>query len=264
LEGKNIANVVSAPILWFCKRSNDMVDIHSHILPGIDDGAWNVDYALRMARVAVADGTTHMIATPHHYYDYRLPQTELFERVTALQTELSVADIPLTILPGYEVRLYEGTIEDWQNQCAGPLAQSRYVLAEPPFNRYDDLINRLLFTLFDWGYVPILAHPERIMPLQKDLSLLEPFLQRGGLIQLTADSLTTSPTSTDRITAETMLREGMVDFLASDAHDLSYRVPGLTAGYKVAAKIIGLEKATALVTTSPMAVIQDHDIVSSQ
>lgn len=238
-----------------------MIDIHSHILPAIDDGASDVTEALDMACMAVDDGVTHMVATPHHLDFQSLRQRDIQYEVDQLQARIDEAQIPLTILPGHEIHLYKDVLQDWELGLASPLANSRYVLTEPKFHYYGDDTTALLFEFFEQGYIPIIAHPERIGPIQQDLSLIEPVLKRGALAQLTVSSLLLSAHSPARIIAETMLRQGMAHIIASDAHNTTYRLPGLTAGRDAAAEIIGAEQATALVTTNPQAVI-DNEILT--
>ena len=235
-----------------------MIDIHSHILPAVDDGASNVQEAIEMAKVAAADGITHLYATPHHRdARMRLSRQEVATRVADLQAELDAANIPLTLLPGHEVRMYDDMFDDWDAEFAGPLGNSCYVLAEPLFHRYDARTDDMLFELFDRGYMPIMAHPERIYPIQKDLSLIEPFLNRGGLVQLTANSLAYDRDWRAKQTAQIMLRNGMAHIISSDAHKPYRRKPELSAARDAAALIVGEAQATAMVTTNPMAVVKN-------
>jgi protein-tyrosine phosphatase len=235
-----------------------MIDIHTHILPNVDDGARDLTESLAMARLAVADGLTHIFATPHHRDYTSLSRLEVAQRVTQLQGELDKAGIALTLLPGHEVRLYDDMFEDWGNNLAGPLGDSLYVLAEPLFSHYDKHTDAMLFELFDRGYTPIMAHPERIRPIQDNLGLIESFLARGGLTQITATSLTGTGDWRGKQTAETMLRNGMVHIIASDAHHTYHRLPTLTAARDAAAKIVGPEEASAMVSARPMAVVNNQ------
>jgi protein-tyrosine phosphatase len=235
-----------------------MIDIHTHILPGVDDGARDLAESLAMARLAVDDGLTHLFATPHHRDYTPLSRLEVAQRVAQLQAELDKAGIPLTLLTGHEVRLYEDMFDDWDNNLAGPLGSSLYVLAEPLFSHYDQHTDTMLFDLFERGYTPIMAHPERIRPIQENLALLEPFLARGGLTQITATSLTGHNDWRARQTAETMLRQGMVHLIASDAHHSYHRPPTLAAARDAAASIVGPEQAKAMVSTRPMAIVNNE------
>lgn len=239
-----------------------IVDIHTHILPGVDDGAQHDEEALKMARLAVADGTTHLFATPHHRDCTPLTRTQVADRVARLQAKLDQARIPLTIIPGHEVRLYDDMLEDWAKELAGPLGNSRYVLAEPLFHRYDARTNEILFELFDRGYIPIMAHPERIMPIQKDLSLIEPFLARGGLTQITSSSLSSDKDWLANKAAKEMLRNGMVHIIASDAHKPYRRRPILSKAARAAAEIVGSAQAEAMISTNPAAVVENKLIAT--
>ncbi len=235
-----------------------MIDIHTHILPGVDDGARDLAESLAMARQAVADGLTHLFATPHHRDYTTLPRQEVAERVARLQAELDRANIPLKIIPGHEVRFYDDMLEDWAKGLAGPLGQSRYVLAEPLFSHYDKQTDAMLFELFDRGYLPVMAHPERIRPIQDNLALIEPFLERGGLTQITATSLTGNNDWRAKQVAETMLRNGMVHIIASDAHHSYHRTPTLAAARLAAARIVGPTEAEMMVKTRPLAIVNDE------
>jgi protein-tyrosine phosphatase len=210
-----------------------------------------------MARQAEADGLTHLFATPHHRDYTPLPRLEVIEQVAAVQTELDRAKIALTVIPGHEVRLYNDMFDDWAKELAGPLGQSRYVLAEPLFSHYDKHTDAMLFELFERGYIPVMAHPERIRPIQENLALIEPFLKRGGLTQITATSLTGNQEWRARQTAETMLRQGLVHVIASDAHHSYHRTPTLMAARNAAAKIVGSTEAEMMVYTRPLAMVND-------
>lgn len=239
-----------------------MIDIHTHILPAVDDGSTSVTESLKMARIAVDDGITHLFATPHHRDYTRMSRQEVAGRVAQLQVELDAAAIPLTLIPGFEVRLYDNTLEDWDDHLAGPLGDSRYILAEPLFHRYDSRTDEILFELFDRGYIPVMAHPERIRPIQDDLSLIEPFLERGGLTQLTAGSLIPGRDWRANTTAETMLRQGMAHIIASDAHKPYRRKPILSQARDAAALIVGNEQATAMVTAIPQAIVNNKPVAT--
>jgi len=250
-----------------------MIDIHSHILPGVDDGARSLDEALAMARIAAADGTTHLFATPHHIHFTPLTRDQVAGRVDTLQAALDAAGIKLTIVPAFEVRLYPETLADWNNELAGPLGNSRYFLAEPDFYHFDKAMVNLVLEFIEQGYVPVLAHPERIIPIQDDLSLIEPILERGGLVQVTTNNLVSPSQKADgvalssivtspkaRATAKELLRRGWVHVLASDAHNTLSRSPGLSAARDAAAEFVGMEQAEALVTTNPSAILYDKPL----
>ncbi len=241
-----------------------MIDIHTHILPGVDDGARDMTEALQMARLAVEDGITHLFATPHHQpidpISRPLTREDVAERVAELQTQLDAARIPLTVLPGKEVRLVPEMFEEWARGWAGPLGDSRYVLAEPLFWEYNHRTEAMLFELFDRGYIPIIAHPERIGPIQKNMALIDPILERGGLTQITSHSLSGGHGQRAGEVANAMLRRGMVHIIASDAHHDTRRQPNLSTARQIAATIVGELQAEAMVTTTPLAVLRDEPV----
>lgn len=239
-----------------------MIDIHTHILPGVDDGARDIKEALTMARLAVQDGITHLFATPHYGLYQPMSHQEIAERVAALQAEFDAAGIDLTLLPGYEIRLDDDVFAAWEAHTAGPLGQSRYVLAEPYFNYYDQRTDALLFEFFERGYIPIMAHPERIGPIQDNLALIDSFLERGGLTQITSHSLTGYHGQRAKQVAQEMLQAGLVHIIASDAHHAYRRTPVLAEAQQIAAKIVGESQAKAMVTTNPMAVVNDEPIMT--
>lgn len=239
-----------------------MIDIHTHILPGVDDGASDLFESLEMARLAVADGITQMFATPHHRDCTPLTRFEVAQRLEKLQGELTKADIPLKLVAGHEVRLYDDVLQDWEQELAGPLGNTSYVLAEPLFHSYSKRTEAILFELIDRGYIPILAHPERIFPIQENLALIEPVLERGALVQLTAGSITSDRDWRAHRAAVTLLRQGMVHIIASDAHKPYRRRPILSRARAVAAQIVGAEQADALVTGNPQAVLENRLILA--
>jgi protein-tyrosine phosphatase len=216
-----------------------------------------------MARIAVKDGITHLFATPHHRDYTRLSRQDVTQRVAQVQAELDANDIALTLLEGYEVRLYENMFDDWDNEFAGPLGNSRYVLAEPQFHLYNAATDAMLFELFDRGYIPIMAHPERIGPIQNDLSLIDSFLERGGLTQVTADSLTPGDNHQAKKIALEMLSNGMVHIIASDAHKPFRRKPILSEAQAAAAALIGEEQAARLVSANPLAIVNNQPMPAS-
>lgn len=238
-----------------------MIDIHTHILPDTDDGAQNLSSALEMARIAVADGVTHLVATPHHTAFGELPCEEVARRVQAFQIEVSQRGIPLTVATGHEVVLYERTMRDMERGLAGPLADSRYVLVESGFHQFGALEQSVVRAMISSGYIPILAHPERIIPIQQELSLIEKLIEHGMLVQVTAAIAEGAirsgrfsrlfPGHHARTTALELLRREWVHILASDAHNTTTRRPGLAGARDAVAELIGEEKASAMVFATP-------------
>lgn len=226
-----------------------MIDIHSHILPGIDDGAPDIAESLRMAKMAVKDGIKTMIATPHligNSVYSELIQTKIKELRTALEN----ADVPLDIYSGGEISYhYDGDISKF-GLCA-----SRYILLELPHKYVPEDIDLKIYNLQIQGYTVIIAHPERNMAILKQPTILEELLETGALAQITAESVTGHLGSQVQYCAHHLLRSKMVQFLATDSHASLQRKPLLKKAVSIAGKIIGKTKALKLVTTNPQKII---------
>ncbi|MGO8672130.1 MAG: tyrosine-protein phosphatase [Capsulimonadaceae bacterium] len=237
------------------------VDIHNHILPGVDDGALDVHYALEMARRAVAGGTEIMVATPHRCVWQRpdAPANWVRAHVRALQRRLKDAKIPLKVVPGVEIPVGPGLAEAL---AAGRLVTlgdtGRWALIEPPFDEIP--VNALdhLQDVVDAGIGVVLAHPERNAVIQENLSFLESCARLGINVQLTSGSLLGAFGRRAKFTAEAILeRHAEWEIvIASDAHDLSDRPPDwLAQSRDAAAKIVGDEAANAMVDSRPRAMV---------
>lgn len=233
-----------------------MIDIHTHILPNLDDGAKSMDEAIAMARMAHEDGITHIFCTPHHHWA-RFELEEMQFYVDQLQIILKRVGIPVQLYTGHEVHLYHKTLRDYFAGTVLSLGESPYILAEPQFDDYGTHTDELLRHFFAEGLTPIMAHPERIKPIQENLGLLEWFLEAGGLTQITAESLTRDDGVPARACVEEMLRNDMVHIIASDAHGADYRPIGLRAAREAAAAIVGEEKAWAMVKDTPQKIVDN-------
>ncbi|HET9223106.1 MAG TPA: CpsB/CapC family capsule biosynthesis tyrosine phosphatase [Roseiflexaceae bacterium] len=237
-----------------------MIDLHSHILPDLDDGAATLAEALALGRMAAADGIRTIAATPHspasiasRHYSPALIQ----EQVAALNTALAAEAIDLTVIAGTEI-CYDGSIVELLR--AGtllPYGTSRAVLLELPHDMLPPAIDQALFALQLAGYRVVLAHPERIAAVQRDPNVLLPLIERGALVQLTAEALTGQQGQRLRTAAETLLTHGMAHVLASDAHGLPPRRPPLLSAARDRAIALLGPAAAALVTTIPAAILQD-------
>ena len=210
-----------------------MVDLHCHILPGLDDGPATLDDALAMARMAAADGVQVIVATPHVQREYRFPAPDLIREAAArLDKAVRAEQLPLRILPGAEIPAEPELLEALQ---AGRLLtvgdRGRHVLIELPSNAPAIYAPELFFRLQVAGYTPIVAHVERAVIFRHQPAMLREFHERGIQLQLNVDSLSAG-WSTRRY-ARQLVRDGLVDLLASDGHDLKRRQPVLTPARRV-------------------------------
>lgn len=240
-----------------------MYDLHSHILPGLDDGAKTVEEFVAMARAAAAGGTTVMLATPH-----RRDVTENFsiaylsELFAEMEEELDARGIGLTLTLGMENHLDAELPEALWRGEALTMNGTRYALVELPFFGHPDWVEPALADIQESGVTPVLAHPERIEMLQRDPDLLRAFVERGMLTQVTAGSVTGQWGDEVKRLTHDLLRSGLVHILASDTHTPSGpRPPALLPGMEAAARIVGEAKARAMVLETPRAVIEGRELI---
>lgn len=227
-----------------------MLDLHCHILPGIDDGAQSLDEALSMARLCAKDGINCITATPHCNRQYRLLKANIVPLVARLNRELANAEIPLTILPGSEIQVtnvatYRREFEEGLYCHLG--AGTAFTLFELPWNSelYPEDAPQLVAWLRDRGMTPLVAHPERQSYLGTKSGRLRALVDAGAWIQVTVDSLLGNHGPAPQTTAVELLRIYPLAVLATDAHNLR-RCSGLSAGYAWARSTLGAERAAAL------------------
>lgn len=172
------------------KRS-EMIDLHSHILPGLDDGSPNVGVSIEMARLAVADGITHMACTPHVMLGkYPNRSSNILPAVSALQAELDVRDIKLALMAGADVHVAWDLPDRLAAREIPTLNASRYFLLEPPHEILPPNLEKLASRLIDAGFIPVITHPERLMWIKNHYNVIERLYDMGCPLQLTAESIT--------------------------------------------------------------------------
>ena len=234
-----------------------MIDLHSHILRGIDDGARTLEDSLEIARAAVEDGIATIAGTPHVRDDWPTPPDLMEARVAELRDELGLAGIPLDVRTGGEVAL------DWLTRLAPAelrrfgLGGTRYLLVETPYYGWPrDLLAQML-TLQDRGFAPVLAHPERNADVAARPDLLGPLVDEGVLVQVTAASVDGRIGRRAFECARLLIKEELAHMLASDAHHASVREVGMAA----AAKRIGDQALSRWLTRDvPAAILADTEI----
>ena len=235
-----------------------MIDLHTHILPGIDDGARDWDEALAMLRLAAEDGITTVVATPHAHHSQGV---DVRAAVADLNDLASAASIPVRILAGSEVRIASGLIERHRTGQLHTINDSRYLLLELPL--HDDWPEPHLFRVVDEllaeGVVPILAHAERYRFVERDPHRLLPLIERGVPVQVNARSLLYREADPDRRSADHLIALGYVHLLASDAHNAGYRAPQLRPAYERAATLAGVTWVTSAQAMAA-AIVKDNVI----
>ncbi len=235
-----------------------MIDLHSHLLPGVDDGAADLSIALAMARAWVADGVTVVACTPHILPGlYHNTGPQIRAGVAQLQEALNQAEIPLRLVTGADNHIVPDFVASLQSGHLLTLADSRYVLVEPPHHIAPPRLEELFFSILVAGYIPILTHPERLTWIESEYSTMIRLAQKGVWMQITAGSLTGAFGRRPKYWAERMMAEGLVHILATDAHNLDRRAPILSHGREAAAKRVGEVEAEHLVLTRPQGIISN-------
>lgn len=234
-----------------------MIDLHAHVLPGLDDGPDTIEESLDLARAALAAGTRTLVATPHINRAYDLDPPRVLDAVEQLRDKLEQEGIELELLSGGEIstgrlprlRAYE--------LDALRLGDGPYLLIEAPLTSGAGELPRIVDELQGDGYGVLLAHPERCPGFQRDPALLRGLVNRGALCSITAGALTGQFGGTTHRFALTLLREELVHDVASDTHDARRRPPDLRAGLAAAAgKLPGLDgQAEWLTDTAPAAIL---------
>lgn len=233
-----------------------MFDLHSHILPGIDDGAVTIEQSLDMARIYVAQSVQCVACTPHILPGvYHNSGPQIREAVAALQAHVDAAGIPLLLVPGADNHIIPEFVAGLRSGHLLALADSRYVLVEPPHHTAPARLSELFFSILVAGYVPILTHPERLSWIETRFDVIEQMAMRGVWMQITAGSLAGAFGRRVKYWSERMIGEGMVQILATDAHDTRKRPPDLMSGYRSAERLVGAEEARHLVLTRPRGIL---------
>lgn len=237
-----------------------MIDLHCHILPGLDDGAANLAVSLAMARTAVADGISTVVCTPHilpTVYDNTGPVIRA--AVSKLQAALGEAKIPLRVLPGADVHIASDLVDGLRCGRVLSVADSHYFLLEPPHHLFAPAICDCVFSVMAAGYIPILTHPERLDWIGQYYDKIQELARAGMLIQVTGGALVGEFGRRARHWSQRMLDDGLVDVVATDAHGTVTRPPRMSDAVEVIAGRWG-EEARKLVLTRPRAIIENLEL----
>lgn len=235
-----------------------MIDLHCHMLPGIDDGPTELEVSLRMARCAVDDGITFTACTPHIYPGlYENNRAGIEAAVDTFRRELAQAGIPLQLGTGADTHLAPDLVGGIRAGRVPTLNGTRYLLLEPPHHVAPPRFAESVFELMAAGYVPVITHPERLSWIETHYSLFGDLVRQGAWMQLTAGSLTGRFGKRPRYWADRMLDEGLVHILATDSHHIDKRPPLLAEGRDAAAKRVGAEEANHMVNTRPQGILDD-------
>lgn len=239
--------------------SGSRIDLHSHILAGLDDGARDMEESLAMARIAVESGVRVIAATPH------TPEERFLENAAAtveaktreLQYMLRQEGVPLRVFSGMEVFVTEDTPRYLKRGWQLPLAGTRYVLSEFRFSEDPDFISYMFREIRRAGFVPVAAHPERYYCVQDEPRLVAEWRREGVPIQLDKSSLLGGFGESDKLAAEWLLQNGAADLVASDAHSPHRRTTALAEAAEAVAALTSPQTAEDLFFKTPCRILCD-------
>ena len=230
-----------------------MIDIHSHILPGLDDGSHSPEESVAMLRMAAAAGTTDIVATPHSNHEYRFDSALVEREIAGLQAAIGATP---QIHYGCDFQLTPDNIEDAIRSPGKYSINHRgYLLVEFSDFLIPKTTSEIFAQLMRAGLCPIVTHPERNQLLRSRLKELAGWVEEGALIQVTAQSMLGLFGKSARTAAHELMRMGLVHFLASDAHDLDHRTTALDAAWRYVEADFGKEAAVRILEENPRAVL---------
>ena len=236
-----------------------MVDIHSHILPGLDDGARTVEESLAMVEIAAKSGTTDIVATPHSNGEFPFEPERLSEAFRDL-SEKARGVIRLHL--GCDFHLHYDNLRDaLDHPTKYTINGHQYLMVELPDLIALSAARQALQQLIHSRIVPIITHPERNLSLQTKLGELRAWVADGCLLQVTAQSITGDFGSEAERAALWLMNAKLVHFVASDAHDPVHRPPDLAPGFRLISKRYGAARAHALFISNPAATLVGERIV---
>ena len=240
-----------------------MIDLHCHILPGLDDGANDMDHAIEMGRFAWDDGIKKIVATPHLFRE-NLSQAD-FATIRRKREELEKAfgenRILVELLSGAEVHISHNLIDEIrQNRQELVINHSSYMFVEFPQDHVFFGVKDLFFDLMSEGIKPIIAHPERNTVFMKNPSLLYDLIRMGSLAQSNSGSFVGRYGSRAEENAFRLLKYGLIHFIASDGHGVRSIPPQLSDAVRIIGSIIGEKNALMMVQANPQAVLNDQEV----
>ena len=235
-----------------------MIDLHCHLLYGIDDGPKSLDTTLEMARIAVADGIETTFCTPHIYPGlYENAAADIVRRVDELRGVLQDQNIPLKLNYGADTHLVPELMEGLRSGRIPTLGGSRYLLLEPSHNVRPPRFAESVFALIGAGYVPVITHPERLTWVADHMDDFYVLAKSGCWLQITGGALLGKFGRQVQKLSEQFVGDGWTAVLASDAHTTNRRAPVLAEAEKRAAQLVGAVEASRMVRERPQAVLDN-------
>lgn len=224
------------------------IDVHTHILPGLDDGPSDPEDSVKMARIAAEDGTGIMVATPHSLNGVYLNGCdEILKKCDELNKRLVSENIPVKIIPGSEIHICPEVFEYLINNNIMTINNhGKYVFIELPDHFLEDTIVAFINKIRGIGIVPVISHPERNTVISDDIKVLDRFILAGAMTQLTGGSILGKFGKKPLKCAKKMASEGMIHLVGSDCHSPEGRRPGLSDAYKKLTSLIPESEAEVI------------------
>ncbi len=238
-----------------------MVDIHTHIIPNIDDGAQSVEDSFEIFKEAYSEGFSEIFLTPHYIKGYYETDTYVREVwVKSIQDTLDKLQIPIKVYIGNEIYISEDMDELILKNQVSSLNDSRYVLFELPMNSQIKYLDEIIFKIFNIDKIPIIAHPERYSYVKKDIFIVRKLKEKGVLFQSNYGSILDMYGKDSRKTLEKLLKENLIDFLGSDVHRPNSIYNNIKQSKEKLKKILGEKRLEDLTTINPKKIILNEEI----
>ncbi|RKL68048.1 tyrosine protein phosphatase [Salipaludibacillus neizhouensis] len=239
-----------------------MIDLHCHILPGLDDGAQAESDLLDMAKAAMSDGITTIVATPHHKNgSYENTKHTILAAVESANQVLQTNALDLKILPGQECRVYGELIEDLENGKVLSMNDSKYLFVEFPSSEVPRFSKKLFYDIQMAGKIPVIVHPERNQVFMKKPEMLYEFVKNGALTQVTAASVAGKFGKKIASFSLELIEANLTHFIASDAHNVKSRAFHLTDAYNRVREEIGEDRVYFFQENAAYLIDGDHVMV---
>lgn len=225
-----------------------MVDVHSHLIPNVDDGSKSVSETISLIKEAMNVGFTDIILTPHYminYYEADLEEAKLWKQ--KLQEILDKEGIKVNLHLGMEVYITDDLMDKIKQNKITTLSDSKYLLMELPLNSNVHFMDDVIFKLINNGITPIIAHPERYKIVQEDLKIVEKLVETGCLIQSNYASILGYYGKQAKKTMKKLLKNNLINFLGTDTHRENTIYPIVPKSIKKISKIIGEEQTKELI-----------------
>ena len=235
-----------------------VIDLHSHILPGVDDGAYTMADALEMARMAADSGVHTLVATPHYRYYGHDNHSQILETFDRLQDQLAYEQIPLNLVLGTEIWLAHGNCPTLESNMCYP--NTNWFLAEFSVDESPENMDQMLLAYADLGYRPVIAHPERYLAVLDDPIIAKHWLDRGWGVQINRDSLLGRFGRRCHACSEFMLAQGWVNLIASDAHDPQIRSTSWSAALATLTRDVSHRMLERCVEINPRKILENQPL----